>query len=378
MTMSLGTRLRTTLFGESHGEVVGALLEGVPAGLKIDEKMMKEDLIRRRPGRRGLSSRTESDVVEIVSGVYDGKATGWPILLLCNNNDANSSDYTFLPDHPRPGHADLGETVRSGGAADLRGGGIHSGRLTLGLVAAGGIARGITELAGFSVMAHCASVGEEDALPLSELLEDGVKPEVSSRAENNAAADVANRLNCFDIGAASRFENIIDAARRDKDSIGSTVEAAIRGVQLGLGEPWFDGIEPALARGLMAIPGARAVEFGRGVISSSMRGSDHNDVWQAGKNGRKGEAELSLGADGALAGMATGAAIRIIVHFKPPSSIALEQNTLHLPSSEERPLEVKGRHDPVLAPRAAPVVEAVTRLVMADLWLRRRNTVDEV
>jgi chorismate synthase len=378
MTMSLGTRLRTTLFGESHGEVVGALLEGVPAGLIIDEKQMKKDLERRRPGRRGLSSRTESDVVEIVSGVFDGKATGWPILLLCRNNDANSSDYTFLPDHPRPGHADLGETVRSGGAADLRGGGVHSGRLTLGLVAAGGIARGIADLAKFSVMAHCASVGDEDASPLSELLDGEGKLEDSERNENETAEAAASRLNCYDTDAAERFEGIIVAARRDKDSIGSTVEALVHGVQLGLGEPWFDGIEPALARGLMAIPGARAVEFGRGVISSSMRGGEHNDAWQASHDGRSGQAELEVGADGALGGMATGAAIRIIVHFKPPSSIAAQQNTLHLPSGEQRHLEVKGRHDPVLAPRAAPVVEAVTRLVMADLWLRRRHTVDEV
>jgi chorismate synthase len=232
-------------------------------------------------------------------------------------------------------------------------------------------------------VAHCASVGDEDASPLSELVDNEGRPVTSATTGKDtesaeSAAAVAIRLNCYDVKAAARFEGIIDAARLDKDSIGSTVEAIVLGVQLGLGEPWFDGIEPALARGLMAIPGARAVEFGRGVISSSMRGSEHNDAWQASQDGLISEAELKIGADGALAGMATGAAIRIVVHFKPPSSIAAQQQTLHLPSGEQHPLWVKGRHDPVLAPRAAPVVEAVTRLVMADLWLRRRHTVDEV
>jgi chorismate synthase len=177
------------------------------------------------------------------------------------------------------------------------------------------------------------------------------------------------RLNCRDPEAASLISDYLDSIRRDGDSIGSVVELLIEGLPVGVGEPWFDGIEPALARGLMAIPGARAVEFSHGFESSRMRGSEHNDAWLPG-----GESPIPTGsdtgdADGALGGRSTGAPIRVRVHFKPPSSIPREQFTLHLPSNEVRALKVGGRHDPVIGPRAVPVVEAVAMLVVCDLGM---------
>ena len=359
MGMKLGERLRVTLFGESHGRCVGALLEGLPAGTPIDNDALLDFINRRKPGRKGLSSRAEIDECEIMSGVHEGIATGWPILLLTHNSDVRSKDYSFLPDHPRPGHADMVEHVRSDGASDLRGGGSQSARLTFGLVAAGSQARTLLDSVGWSCSAHLASVGSISSKPLFKLdRESPLEPDT----------DMA-RLNCRDPDAVVRMSVLLDNIRSELDSIGSSVELLIEGLPIGVGEPWFDGIEPALARGLMAIPGARAVEFSHGFETSKMRGSENNDVWILEENKPVLEEAESGNTDGSLGGRSTSSAIRVVVHFKPPSSLAREQSTLHLPSGEQRPLRVHGRHDPVLGPRAVPVVEAVAILVISDLGL---------
>ena len=348
MGMSLGDSVRVTLFGESHGTAVGAFLEVVPPGIPINVETLIEDLQRRRPGRRLLSARAEPDDCEILSGVYEGQTTGYPILLLVRNQDAKSRDYGFLPNQPRPGHADLPEATRTGGAADPRGGGTHSGRLTLGLVAAGSMVR--EALGDVTVDAHCSQIGP-----------------ISAEFEREPEGEACTILNCNDVEAAESMLNLVKSLRKEGDSIGSTVEARVSNLPLGVGEPWFEGLEPALARGLMAIPGARGVEFGRGRESVTMHGSEHNDAW--------GPEQIPIGndADGALGGMATGAPLRIRVHFKPPSSISVPQMTLHIPSGEMRELQIGGRHDPVLAPRATPVVEAVCRLIIADLLQLREG-----
>ena len=359
MSMGLGEGLKVTLFGESHGKCVGALVEGIPPGTPIDPVALSRDLAMRRPGRRGMSARSELDDCELLSGVHEGKATGWPILMVTRNSDARPNDYEFLPEHPRPGHADMVESIRSGGSYDPRGGGSQSARLTLGLVAAGSQVRTILEKAGWHCHAHLRSVGEITARPLIQL-ERTKAPEEGSEM---------SRLNCRDAEAASDMSDIIEKVRRERDSIGSSVELVIEGLPIGVGEPWFDGIEPSLARGLMAIPGARAVEFSNGFKSSIMRGSENNDMWEPGTQSPSLEGSETGEADGALGGRSTGAPICVIVHFKPPSSIPREQFTLHLPSNEKRSLKVGGRHDPVIGPRAAPVVEAVAMLVICDLGM---------
>ena len=348
MGMSLGDSVRVTLFGESHGAAVGALLEGVPPGIPISVETLIEDLQRRRPGRRLLSARAEPDHCEILSGVYEGQTTGYPILLLVRNQDAKSRDYGFLPNQPRPGHADLPEAARTGGAADLRGGGANSGRLTLGLVAAGSLIR--EAIGDVTVDAHCSQIGS-----------------ITAQFQGEPEGEACTILNCNDVEAAESMLQLVKSLRKAGDSIGSTVEARICNLPLGVGEPWFEGLEPALARGLMAIPGARGVEFGRGRESVTMQGSEHNDAW--------GPEHVPVGddADGALGGMSTGAPLRVRVHFKPPSSISVPQMTLHLPSGEMRELQIGGRHDPVIAPRATPVVEAVCRLIIADLLQIRED-----
>jgi chorismate synthase len=359
MGMALGDKLRITLFGESHGTCVGALVEGMPPGTPMDPESLSREIDRRKPGRKGLSSRKEVDECQILSGVYEGKATGWPILMLTMNSDVRSSDYSFLPDHPRPGHADMVEMVRSEGSSDLRGGGSQSARLTFGMVAAGSQAKALLGQAGWSCKAHLHSVGEVKSRPLFELDRD---------SELKSNSDMA-RLNCRDPDAVGMISDFIESVRMDRDSVGSVVELLIEGVPIGVGEPWFDGVEPSLARAMMAIPGARAVEFSHGVESSKMRGSEHNDSWHSEDGSPVLEGASSGEADGSLGGRSTGAPIRVKVHFKPPSSFPRKQFTLHLPSDELMPLEVGGRHDPVLGPRAVPVVEAAAILVMADLGL---------
>ncbi len=359
MGMGLGEKLRITLFGESHGKCVGVLIEGMPPGTEIDNEKLANDIKNRRPGRKGLSTRKELDECEILSGVHEGVATGWPILLLTKNSDVKSSDYSFLPDQPRPGHADMVEYIRSGGANDPRGGGSQSARLTFGIVAAGSQVRNMLANVGWKCEAHLLRVGKISAKHLFELNKES-SPEQSINMK---------KLNCKDIEAAEKMSDYLEEIRMSKDTIGSVVELLIEGLPIGLGEPWFDGLEPSLARGLMAIPGARAVEFSHGVNSSLMRGSEHNDEWINGEEKPTLKNSGKKLVDGALGGRSTGTPMSVKIHFKPPSSIPKEQFTLHLPSNEIRSLKVGGRHDPVLGPRAAPVVEAVAMLIIADLGI---------
>ncbi len=323
MRMSLGENMTVTLFGESHGPAVGALIEGMPANNELDLDQLIADMVSRRPGSGLASKRKETDDVEILSGINGGKTTGMPILLLIRNQDVRSKDYSFLPFQPRPGHVDHPINIKTEGAADLRGGGSFSARLTAGLVAASSISRNIIPKE-WTIEATVGALGGLEG-------EEGIA--------------------------------LAEQARKDGDSLGSRVDLVISGLPVGLGEPWFDGLEPALARALMAIPAARAVEFGRGVNAGEMRGSEHNDKW--GEN-----MSLSEEADGALGGMASGAPIRVRVTFKPPSGISLPQETFNQISGEIEELAIKGRHDPVIAPRARPVVEAVARLVIADLGIQ--------
>jgi len=323
MRMSLGENVVVTLFGESHGPAVGALIEGMPPNVEFDLEQLITDMISRRPGSGLASKRKETDEVDIMSGVHNGKTTGMPILLIIKNRDVRSKDYSFLPYQPRPGHVDHPINIKTEGAADLRGGGSFSARLTAGLVAAGSLSRTIIP-SEWKVEATVGALGGLEG-------EEGIA--------------------------------LAEKARKDGDSLGSRVDLVISGLPVGLGEPWFDGIEPALARALMSIPAARAVEFGRGVKAGTMRGSQHNDTWGQ-------DMSLSNGADGALGGMASGAPIRVRITFKPPSGISKPQETFNQISGEIEELAIKGRHDPVIAPRARPVVEAVARLVLADLGVQ--------
>ncbi len=352
--MHLGERIRLTLFGTSHGPRVGALLNGVPAGIEIDNEAIELAMASRRPGGRYASKRREPDLVEFRTGVADGKTTGEEIEISIANKDAKSRDYSFLPAHPRPGHQDMVMYKRTNGEADLRGGGTSSARLTAALVAAASLLSPLLNRLDVVCEAQVGAIGKVEARDM-ELC--------PPRWENDACKE----MRCRDPVAALEMVDTVEQHRMRRNSIGSRVDLQISGLPLGLGEPWFDGLEPALARAMMAIPAARGVTFGRGFGVVKMTGLEHNDAW-----GGTAEKPILTGVkpDGVIAGLATGSTIRVSVAFKPPSSIPSKQHTLNLETGTIEPLVVGGRHDPVLGPRAVAVVESMAKLILCDLALR--------
>ena len=354
MNMGLGEALRVTLRGSSHGPFVGALVEGLPEGLRVDETRVQAAMKLRKTGGTYSSKRKESDRVEWRTGVVNGITTGEPIEVHIANQDARSSDYSFLPDHPRPGHQDMVMLKRTNGEADLRGGGTSSARMTAPLVAVAAVVRPWLEEHGILVEAHLGAVGNVEAASVEE-------------CPPRWANETCEALRCRDPQAAAAMAELVESTKKERNSIGSRVDLTVQGLPLGLGEPWFDGLEPALARAMMAIPAARGVEFGHGFAVQTMHGSEHNSPW-----GGSADEPVLLGEqpDGALAGLSTGAPVKVRVAFKPPSSIPQEQHTLNLSTNQQEPLLVKGRHDPVLGPRAVAVVEAMALLVIGDLVVR--------
>ncbi|RPG78052.1 MAG: chorismate synthase [Euryarchaeota archaeon TMED248] len=354
MQMRLGESLQFTLFGTSHGPMVGAYLEGVPKGIKINRDFIQNAMDERKPGGRYASKRKEPDNVEILSGISDEITTGEVIEIYIKNSDVRTSDYSFLPDHPRPGHQDMVMMKRTKGEADLRGGGTSSARLTAPIVAAAAIIDPILSKLGIEFNAHVNAIGTIQAKPINH-------------CPDKWYNDHCREIRCRDPGVVEDMIDLINAHRKDLDSIGSKVELCISGMPLGIGEPWFDGLEPALSGAMMSIPAARGVSFGHGFDVVSMRGSEHNNSW-----GGTSEKPILEGEkpDGALAGLSTGSDLICQVVFKPPSSIAKGQLTLNLNTNKKEILAVKGRHDPVLAPRAVAVVEAMAKLTICDLALR--------
>ena len=353
MRMRLGERLAVTLFGTSHGPCVGAMIEGLPPGIPVDHAAIQTRMAMRRPGQGIGSKRKENDAVRIASGVHDGHTTGQPMMIEIANADVRTSDYTFLPNRPRPAHQDLPMHVRSEGRADLSGGGSSSARLTAGLVAAGAIVAPMIEHLGAQLTAHVGGIGPHEA-PL---------PEHGKDWPTSAAALVR----CQDPEVAEAMVNHVESLKKERDSTGSRVDLVISDLPMGLGEPWFDGLEPALGRALLAVPGARAIEFGQGTRALSMRGSDHHGGWHPTENGP--ELRTNVG-EGALGGLASAADLVVRLTLKPPSSIPQAMPTVDLSTGDASTLSVKGRHDPVLAPRGVAVVEAIAALVVTDLALR--------
>lgn len=352
--MGLGEALRVTLRGSSHGPFVGALVEGLPEGLNVDEERVQAAMKLRKTGGTYSSKRKEADRVEWRTGVVNGITTGEPIEVHIANQDARSSDYSFLPNHPRPGHQDMVMLKRTKGEADLRGGGTSSARMTAPLVAVAAVVRPWLEEHGILVEAHLGGIGNVEAASIEN-------------CPPRWANETCEALRCRDPQAAAAMAELVESTKKQRNSIGSRVDLTVQGLPLGLGEPWFDGLEPALARAMMAIPAARGVEFGHGFAVQTMHGSEHNSPW-----GGSADEPVLLGEqpDGALAGLSTGAPVKLRVAFKPPSSIPQEQRTLNLSTNQQEPLLVKGRHDPVLGPRAVAVVEAMALLVVGDLMVR--------
>lgn len=356
MSSEFGNILRVSVFGQSHGKAIGVNIDGLPAGEPIDLEELNAFLDRRKPGKSPLSTaRKESDTPVFLSGLENGVTCGFPLCAIIENSDQHSSDYSELADKPRPSHADYTARVKWGGHADMRGGGHFSGRLTAPLCIAGGIAKQILARRGIFVGAHLAAVGTENDAPFplhptAELFD----------------AIAAKPFPVVDDGAGDRMQALILEARQNLDSVGGIIECAAIGLPAGLGDPMFDGVENRLAAALFGIPAVKGVEFGLGFGSARLHGSENNDPFTM-ENGTVVTASNRAG--GILGGITTGMPVTLRTAIKPTPSISRPQQTVSLSAMENAELVIRGRHDPCIAHRAVPVVEAVTATVLLDLLL---------
>ncbi len=355
---AFGRNLRISIFGESHGAGVGITLDGLPAGLALDEAAIQADLDARRPGRSALvTQRQESDRAQYLSGLYRGHATGAPLTVWIANEDTRSRDYSELVRKPRPGHSDWVARVRSHGFNDFRGGGHYSGRLTAALVAAGAVVEPLLAQHGIQVEAHLHQVADRAGATLPTAAE--MAERVPGSAVYTAHAEMEQA-----------FVDLVDGARRDKDSVGGVVSFVAEGCPVALGDPFFDSVESRLAHLFFSVPAVKGVDFGSGFAGVALRGSEHNDPYHA----TAGRIETTSNhAGGILGGLTTGAPVVGRVAIKPTSSIFQPQQTVDLATGQDATLELKGRHDPCIAIRAVPVVRACVRLVLADFILHARR-----
>jgi len=350
-----GTKYRIGIFGTSHGPCVGVKVEGCPAGSKLSEAVIQVELDRRSPGKGPISTpRKERDRLELLSGIRNGRATGGPIVGLVRNVDSDSSPYDAFLKVPRPGHADYPAVVKYGGHHDHRGGGQFSGRMTAGLVIAGAIARQVLEKKNISFLAQTVQIGKvvlEKYVPLS-IAEKTVR---------------SNAVGCADRKTAELMTEEIVKAHEERDSVGGIVKCTVLGLPVGVGEPFFGSIESELSEMMFSIPGVKGVEFGSGFKCASMRGSEHNDPYII-RNGKV--LTKTNNAGGILGGLSNGMPVEFRVAFKPTSSIAKPQMSVNIVDKKPIELEIKGRHDPCIVPRAVPVVENSAASVILDLMLQ--------
>jgi len=348
---SIGQRLVLTSFGESHGKSIGAVLDGCPAGLEIDEKDIQKMLDLRRPGQNLISTqRKEGDIVEIVSGVFRGYTTGAPITMLVWNSDQKSKDYEDLKTKLRPGHSDYPAMVKYNHYNDHRGGGRFSGRLTATHVMGGAIARKLLKVA----------LDVETNSFVSQIGKVKMEGEFNDKMINLI---YKNEVRCPETKTAKIMrDNILDA-RKKGDSLGGIIESVTTNVPVGLGEPIFSSLESDLSKAIFSIPSVKGIEFGSGFLGSELYGSENNDLYAVKKGKIITETNRS---GGILGGISNGMPITMRIAFKPASSIAQKQKTVDIKTKKETILQVKGRHDPCVVPRAPPVVDSLVALTIAD------------
>lgn len=357
MGSSVGRLFRVTTFGESHGGGLGAVIEGCPPGLPLDEAVIQAELDRRRPGQsRLVTPRDEADRVEILSGVFEGRTLGSPIALLIRNHDADRGAYEPWKDLYRPSHADYSTEARYGLRA-WAGGGRASARETAARVAAGAVARHALALQlGVEILAWVEQVG-------------GLRATVDPERVTRAAVE-ASPLRCPDEAAEPAMIALIEAARAEGDTVGGVVRCVARGVPAGLGDPVFDKLEAELAHHMLSLPASRGFEIGAGFAAAAMRGSEHNDLFVQGAPGEPPRTATNR-SGGVQGGISNGMPVHFGVAFKPVSTLGQVQPTVDRHGQPAR-IEPRGRHDPCVLPRAVPIVEAGAALVLMDHWLRLR------
>ena len=365
---TFGRKFKVSIFGESHGDAIGVVLDGVLPGIPVSADDFVEDILRRKSGAKGTTPRIEADEPEILSGIYNGFSTGAPLAIIFRNGNTRSGDYKLFHDVPRPGHADYTASVKWLDFNDPRGGGHFSGRLTLPIVAAGVIAK---KMCSCDIRARLVEVGgvtRDEAFAKA-----GCSGHLRNVPASQSADEVHNNQTVRD---AELWRDVLDEAIFEKDSVGGIVECVVSHLPAGLGEPFFDSVEALVSHAVFSIPGVRGIEFGDGFASARMRGSEHNDPFDsvAGGEANPGcekDAEVCRpsknGAGGVNGGITNGNPLLFRVAFKPTSSIGRPQRTFNFATGQMTELEIPGRHDVCFALRTPPVVEAMTAIVLADL-----------
>ena len=355
---SFGTLFKITTWGESHGKAIGVIIDGCPAGIKISTKDIQNELNRRKPGQSSITtSRNESDIIEIMSGIFEGKTTGTPISLIVFNKDHKSCDYKDVMQKYRPSHADLTYDIKYG-FRDYRGGGRASARETLARVAAGAIAKKILMSNGrkIEILAYTKQIHKIEAnVKLNKL--------TSKQIESN-------NVRCPDLHTAKKMINLIEKTKKSGDSVGGIIECVIKNVPTGLGSPVFDKLEAKIAHAMLSIPAVKGFEIGSGFTAIKMKGSDHNDPIQK-KRGKI--ITISNNAGGIVGGISNGMDIVFRVAFKPTATIFKKQKTISK-DGRNTTIQMSGRHDPCVVPRAVPIVEAMAALVLIDEYLIQKIT----
>lgn len=357
MSSYLGKNLHISIFGQSHSQAIGVSVDGLPAGERLDLEELDRFLQRRAPGRDATAtSRKEGDKPRFLCGLVDGVTCGAPLAAVIENTNTRSKDYDKLKDVPRPGHADYTAQIRYGGFQDVRGGGHFSGRLTAPLCIAGGVALQILARRGIQIAAHIRSVGEAEDRPFDSM---GEQVETLDTLRS-ASFPVLNPE------AEQAMRDIIMDAKGQGDSVGGIVECIVTGLPAGLGDPMFGGMEGRLAAALFGVPAVKGVEFGAGFEVARMWGSQNNDPFAVVDGAVTAQ---SNNAGGILGGITTGMPLIFRAAFKPTPSISMAQDSVSLSRMEEERLEIVGRHDPCIVPRAVPVVEAAAAVVLLDVLL---------
>ena len=352
MGNSLGKLFTITSFGESHGRCIGITIDGCPAGLPVSDTDIQREVDKRKPTSPIATTRAEEEKVEILSGILDGHTTGAPIGLLIWNKDVDSSEYEKMRFLLRPGHADYTAFMKYGGFNECRGGGRFSGRITATFVMAGAIAKKLLDLIGVEILAHTVEIG-------------GIKAQPKEFDEIRQVNQ--NPLKCADSEAAKEMLKAIEKAKAEGDSTGGIIEGIALNVPVGLGEPVFDTLDGELAKALLAIPAVKGVEFGAGFSAAGKRGSENNDQFAI-KDGKI--VTVTNNAGGILGGISNGMPIVVRVAVKPTPSIAKKQQTVDIKTMESASLEIRGRHDACIVPRAVPAVEAMVAVTLCDFALR--------
>jgi len=354
MSSCWGQNIRISIFGQSHSEAVGVVIDGLPAGFRVDQAALCAFMARRAPGQSALStSRSEADTPEFVSGLVDGVTCGAPICILIRNHNTRPADYAEFKDAPRPGHADYTAEVKFRGFQDNSGGGHFSGRLTAPLCAAGGICLQILVERGIFIGAHIQSI--------AGISDKKFDPVTVSKSDFDKLIQTPLIVN--DPKAGEAMEQVILDAKKAGDSVGGIIECAVVGLSAGLGDPMFDGMENRISSIVFGIPAVRGIEFGNGFESASLRGSENNDPFMIDDEQIRTKTNNH---GGILGGITTGMPLVFRAAIKPTPSIAIPQQTVSLSAHTEKELQIKGRHDPCIVPRAVPVIEAAAALAVFD------------